>query len=225
MSNFKLAFGSQNGKTGPIPVSMSGRDTCPNACPLKEKGCYALYGRMAWNWNSLSEGRRGGDFASLLADIRRMPAGQLWRHNSAGDLPTIDNVHIDAEALTALVKAQQGRRGFTYTHYDPRIPENAEAIRQANAGGFTINLSADTLAEADEFADLGIAPVVTTLPIEAPKSLRTPAGRKVVTCPATYREKVTCSNCGICQQAKGRAIVGFPAHGSGKRATQAVFES
>jgi polyferredoxin len=52
----------------------------------------------------------------------------------------------------------------------------------------------------------------------AAHSLHTPAGRKVVVCPATYRNDVKCFNCGICYSAvSDRAVIGFPAHGTKKR--------
>lgn len=72
--------------------------------------------------------------------------------------------------LTRLAMANRGRRGFTYTHYPP-TPCNQAAILNANRLGFTVNLSAETLAQADAYADLGIAPVVVVLPQESPSPL------------------------------------------------------
>ena len=43
----------------------------------------------------------------------------------------------------------------------------------------------------------------------------TPDGRRVVVCPATYRDDVNCKSCGLCQKARD-VIVGFPAHGARK---------
>lgn len=53
-------------------------------------------------------------------------------------------------------------------------------------------------------------------------ALYTPAGRKVVVCPATYRDDMNCANCEICYDSSaGRAIIGFPAHGTRKRVIDA----
>lgn len=93
--------------------------------------------------------------------------------------------------------ANRGRRGFTYTHYPPTAA-NQIAIQSANRLGFTVNLSAESLAQADAYADLGIAPVVVVLPHDAMKSTRTPAGRQVIVCPASTGNSDL--NCGICQQ-------------------------
>jgi hypothetical protein len=160
----------------------------------------------------------------LLDNVRKLPRGQLWRHNVSGDLPTDDRVHLDAGKLAQLAAANKGRRGFTYTHHDMTAAGNAEAVRDANAAGFTVNLSANNPAHADKLAELGIAPVVTILPADAPRKLTTPAGRRIVACPAEYTE-TNCARCGLCaRQAADRAdiIIGFHVHGTGKKKAAAV---
>lgn len=97
MFNVQLTMKSSNVKTGPIPVSTTGAQSCPNACSLKGSGCYA----------------EGG------------PLGMHWR--------------------------------------------------------------------------------------------------KVITCPATYRDDVSCATCQMCQHGGNRAIIGFPVHGASKRKAGKVF--
>lgn len=202
---------SRNGKTGPIPTTMSEEKTCAASCPLKGAGCYAEYGHTRMNWQKTHE--RGVGWGDFVAKVRRLPKGQLWRHNVAGDLPGVGDA-IDAEALAALVKANRDRRGFTYTHKPP-VGDNAAAIAAAVAGGFTINLSANTLEEADSYSRLGIAPVAVVLAEDAPT--RTPEGRVVAVCPAVRSDAVTCATCGICAKADRKSIIGFPVHGPGAR--------
>ena len=218
---------SSNQKIGPIPATTSTEKFCPISCPLNRAnagGCYADYGPQAIHWKKVTNGERGASWSALCENVRKLPRGQLWRHNVSGDLPTADRVHIDTEKLAELVEANRGRKGFTYTHHDPHAPGNAEAIRAANAGGLTVNLSANTVTEADQLAELNIAPVVVVLPADAPRTLKTPAGRTVVACPAEYSD-INCARCGLCQrQASERrdVIVGFHAHGTGKRKADAV---
>jgi hypothetical protein len=121
---------------------------------------------------------------------------------------------LDPVSLGELVHANTGRRGFTYTHY--RDAASLAWIAHANAWGFTVNLSADSLADADTLADTGAGPVVCVLPSSAHANTVTPAGRRVVVCPATVRDDVTCASCGLCQRQRS-VIVGFPAHGSARR--------
>jgi hypothetical protein len=220
-----LTLASRNRKVGPIPVSTTTAASCPDACPLKAAGCYAKGGPLAMHWRKVTDGAAGTDWATFTATIAALPAGTFWRHNQAGDLPGHGD-RIDATALHMLVEANAGKRGFTYTHkpVDGRHPLNRAAVAQANCNGFTVNLSADTLVEADTLAALNIGPVVVVQ--DAAEGERhdtvTPEGRKVVTCPATYRDDVTCASCQLCQRRDRKVIVGFPAHGSQKKKAAAI---
>lgn len=212
---------SRNRKTGPIPVTTTSENSCPPNCGLRRNGCYAESGPLAIHWRAVSQGLRGATFEELLQEINTLPRHALWRHNQAGDLtPSAPGV-IDAEFLIRLARANRGRRGFTYTHYPP-TSENRAAIQQANDLGFTVNLSAQTLAQADAYADIRIAPVVVILPAGTDRPVRTPAGRHVVVCPAVLGS-TNCLSCGICQQRDRVSIMGFPAHGARARKAQAVF--
>lgn len=226
---------SRNAKVGPIPVSTSAPDTCPSACPLKTGGCYAKSGPLGIMWAAMTkqpgaDGRvkvgRGNvtmhTWDRFCASVEGLDHGTLWRHNQAGDLPGDDDT-IDTVALALLVRANAGKRGFTYTH-KPLNPANSEAIRAANLNGFTINLSADNLSEADTLADTGIGPVVVILPdtVTGPQDIATPKGRPVAVCPATYRDDTNCQSCQLCQRQNRKVIVGFPAHGSAKRKASAI---
>jgi len=226
---------SSNRKTGPMPVSTTSAETCPTDCPLKRNGCYAEMGNLGFLWRALGEHGphaawmngvakvRSTDWQGLCAHVAALPDGTLWRHNQAGDLPHKSG-KIDRAKLLQLTKANRGKRGFTYSHHNVlQSLHNARLIQAATLAGFTINLSANNLAHADALADAGIAPVVAVLPREIAGNVevRTPAGRRVVVCPATYRDEVNCRSCGLCQVAARGVIVGFPAHGAAaKRASE-----
>jgi len=222
--NVSLTAISRNAKTGPIPVSTTTRDTCPPICPFaNQKGCYAENGPLNLFWQKVTARKLGASWDEFTKQIAKLQKGILWRHNQAGDLPG-DGVAIDTVALAKLVKANKGKRGFTYTHYDSLANQgNRDAIASANKSGFTINLSANNLDHADALASLGIAPVAVVLPstIQGNVKLATPLGRKIVVCPATYRDDTTCASCGLCAR-KRDAIVGFPAHGVQKRKASAI---
>ena len=212
---------SGNAKTGPIPVSTTSADSCPPTCSFKGNGCYAESGPLAMHWKAVSNRNRGGTLDELCAKVAELPRHQLWRHNQAGDLPVTSPGRIDRKALRKLITANKGRRGFTYTHHRPTKP-NINAVREANDNGLTVNWSAETLEQADEYAALGAGPVVCVLPADQTTPVRTPAGRLVTVCPAVTGN-TDCLNCGICQQRDRQAIVGFPAHGSGAKRVQKVF--
>jgi hypothetical protein len=212
MPHYHLTPKSANAKTGPIPVSTTSATTCPVDCAMRA-GCYAGSGPLALHWAAVTAGTRGTDLQSFTASIAALPDGTLWRHNQAGDLPG-DGRTVDPVALGDIVAANIGRRGFTYTHY--RDSASLAWVKHANAWGFTVNLSANDLADADTLADTGAGPVVVVLSSDASANTVTPAGRRVVVCPATQRNDVSCATCQLCQRQRD-AIVGFPAHGTKKR--------
>ena len=201
-----------NRKTGPIPTTRSPASTCPDSCGLKGNGCYAENAPLVWAWTD--DAVKGCDFDALLMKIRKIPAGSLWRHNEAGDL--------DFETLERLVAANSGRRGFTYTHHVPtQNPRRLADLRAANANGFTINVSADNVLIADRYVTAGL-PTVVVLPMSAENVSYTPAGNKIVACPAEKSDRVTCATCGLCQIADRPYIIGFRAHGSRKKTAERV---
>src|SRR6266496_1562552 len=222
MHAIQFTMRSSNSKVGPVPVSTTSRETCPDACPLKANGCYAELGPLGMMWTALSKAKPGKTFnrgrntlhaltwAQFCKAVARLPEDKFWRHNQAGDLPGQGDA-IDRAALSELVQANIGRRGFTYTH-KPLNSANSLAIAYANAEGFTINLSANTLSHADELAAADVGPVVVVLPADVDGSLtptlETPAGRKVAVCPATYRDEVSCVTCQLCQHQNRKVIVG-----------------
>jgi hypothetical protein len=152
-------------------------------------------------------------FDDLLYIVRSLEPGSLWRHNVAGDLTSNNQTTIDRSALRAITDANKGRRGFTFTHYDVLTNfANREAIEEANKNGFTVNLSGNSLAHADDLADLRIAPVTVILPAGTKQNTKTPKGRTVVICP-TNTHGVTCAECGLCARSSRSTIIGFPATG------------
>lgn len=221
MSDVYLKLVSDNTKTGPIPVSTMPRETCSDACPLKRNGCYGDNFPISLHWNKVSTGERGYTWKEYCQAISAFPEGQLWRHSQVGDLPGTGDA-IDMVRLKRMVKANEGKRGFTYTH-KPMVLDNVNAVFWANREGFTINLSANSLAHADELLALGIAPVTTILPVESPEKLTTPNGATVIVCPAQSRDDITCASCGLCQVRDRTVVVGFRAHGATKRKVQSVF--
>lgn len=245
-----LTLKSRNKKVGPVPVSTSGRETCPSACPLKDGPCYADGGPLSLFWQKVTDQKAGANYRRFIASVAALPIGQFWRHNQAGDLKPCskDPETIDGPALVELVEANHGKAGFTFTHYDViKNAVNNFIVTAANRNGFTINLSGNNVHHADELIETGAGPVVTVLPViyerktqKAPAGKEwaetlaeyksrletlpttTPAGARLVVCPATYKDDTACVNCRLCQKAGRKTVVGFPAHGRSRRKADAV---
>ncbi len=207
-------------------VATSPRRTCPLTCPLRKTSaapsagaCYAEHGFLGgFIWNKLDQLAVGDTFKSgqirvygfdeLLAAIRALPDGAIWRHNQAGDLATDDGVTIDREKLEKIADANRGRRGFTYTHFDVlEHARNRAAVQAANAAGFTVNLSANSLAHADQLAALDVAPVTVVVPSRQMENTTTPSGSRVVICPARRMDGVTCKQYRICAKQRQAVIL------------------
>lgn len=137
------------------------------------------------------------EWAQFVKQIKGLARGSLWRHNQAGDLNGIGE-DIDTAKLADLVQANKGKRGFT------------------------INLSGNNIAHADKLKALNVGPVVVMMPRDADKVTLTPAGNKVVICPAENTDKVNCLKCGICQHAKRDYIIGFRAHGTAAKTVEVI---
>lgn len=220
---------SGNRKTGPMPVSTSNSATCPDACPIKLKGCYAKYGPTGMAWRNVDSGKANDavEWPQFIRQVKALAKGSLWRHNQAGDLNGTNDV-IDGLRLVELAKANKGKRGFTYTHYDVLHANHAvrlsnqTSISEAMRLGFTINLSGNDMPHADQLKALAIAPVVVLMPRDAAKVTMTPAGNKVVICPAENSDKVNCLTCGLCQVADRDYIIGFRAHGTAAKTVELI---
>jgi len=134
------------------------------------------------------------------------------------------------ELVEANAMGGRNRGGFTYTHY-PMLPgegvseetahHNAQVVGGMNAGGFTVNLSADNVDHADALKRLGVGPVVVILPKGSRKRRRTKEGSTVEICRALSKG-VTCLDCGWCKSRRRRVVVGFPAHGGRSAAANEI---
>jgi hypothetical protein len=222
MTTYKVSFNPKSGntKTGPMPVTRTERKSCPTACPLKNNGCYADLGHVGMHWRKVEE--TGISWETMLDKIKALPDGTTWRHNEAGDLPHSSEL-IDYAMVKGLIGANKGKHGFTYTHHNLDISYNSAIVEMCNNNGFTVNLSANNLEHADKLKALCIGPVVTIVPIDHPKLSETPKGNKVVVCPATYKDDVTCLSCKLCANVSRETIIAFPVHGARKAKAGKVF--
>lgn len=213
-NNYSFIRFSTNSKTGPMPVTRTDKTSCPDACPLKNNGCYAGAGHSNIHWSKLDNS--GLKLAELVAKIKQLPIGTIWRHNEAGDLShTGDFKTICKDTLTKIVKANSKKNGFTYTHY-ALTPENIDSLQYANKNGFTVNVSANNAEELDYAVSNGL-PSVMIVDENTPNKFTTNGGNKVIICPNQLKDKITCSECGLCQKRDRKFSIAFIVHGIGKK--------
>lgn len=212
-----LTMRSSNRKVGPIPVSTTEKASCPASCRLKDTDCYARFGPLGIHWSKLSQKQRGMSFSDFCDKIAEFAPGTLWRHNQAGDLPQRKDGKIDEIRTIQLASAAKHTRGWTYTHYSINDPHNLAVIQTVNKiGGLLINISTETLGEADRAAALNL-PTTILLPLNTTgRKLQTPNGIPIVICPAQTQDSVSCASCQLCSKQR-KSIVGFISHGTAKK--------
>ena len=241
-SSNKKVVGTTKNKMKFRKVTTSSKASCPQGCehhPDNGGYCYAKEGwHLNMHWDKVTSGDRGTDFESFLKEVEDFQADEPWRHNQAGDLLGYDHDPantIDSEALGKLARANRGKRGFTYTHKEiepskyvdtPTAKASLEAITKANRDGFTINLSANGIKQADRYYKTG-NPVAVTVPEKVngelyPEKTTTPEGNKMVVCPVQTGKANNCAECMLCQRGKRKIIVAFRVHGSGKNKFKAI---
>ncbi len=185
---------SGNRKVGPIKVTTTEKSSCPSECGIADE-CYAGGGPLNIHWNQVSQHNRGDNWDGFVNRVKRFRKNELWRHNQAGDLPQNENGKLDSDKCEALADAASHTDGWTYTHYDPTDDHNNSVISGMNeVGGLVVNLSADTVEQADEYQ-----------------------GLPIVVCPAQTQEDMSCNICELCQKRDRKSIVGFKAHGTKRK--------
>lgn len=215
---FSLTRISSNKKTGPIATSYTSSNSCPETCPLKGSGCYAELGPTALHWRKVSDKTQQG-IDWFINELDTLKRGSMFRHNVAGDLPHSAGI-IDKEALGRITEAVAARslKAFTYTHHLPDRGSNALVLAAANAGGFTVNLSANNVQQAIAYAGTYRLPVVTIVEPAFWQGCKSQNvdGKTFVRCPAEYLDSVQCIDCKLCAVSTRETIIGFTVHGTRK---------
>ena len=208
-----------------MPVTTTESSSCPTTCPHITGNCYAKSGfHLAQHWKKVTSHERGGSWSELCDYVSSLKPRQIWRHNQAGDLGyTTDQQGrelIRLDLLKSLVDANKSSkaRGYTYTHHKLDYIHNLEAVKYANNNGFTVNASCETMSQADDAIAAGVPAVcVVDNSKDVPKV--TPAGHRVVVCPAQRFDSVDCKSCGLCAKNldSRSCVVAFLAHGNGAK--------
>lgn len=208
-----VQVGSRNRKVGGWSTRTD-ESSCSPTCPFKGHGCYAEFGPLAWAWRKMSGALEWSDFCQWVASL---PAGTVWRHNDAGDLPHTGGT-IDREACLELARENMGRRGYTYTHHNVwgdtlQARKNRNTLRKLRRMGFVVSISTESCSQADMACELGIGPAVVVVPESYPDKGRTPSGRQVIVCLHQTGKRESCVDCKLCAIPERGYVIAFRAHG------------
>ena len=217
---------SGNKKTGFMPVTYNSRLSCPDSCIFKNNGCYADNYHTRLNWDKVTSGERGGTFKELLNNIKALKPGTIWRACIAGDIPSNNKGVISRTYIKGITEANQGLKGYTYTHNRLDIGENISLLKTANKQGFTVNISTETEAAADNAVLNNLPAVIVVKSTEKRRSWLTKNKNKILVCPAQDETKnVNCIDCGLCQNRPKNLIIAFLAHGNMSKLIDKILDN
>ena len=215
---------SGNKKTGFMPVTYNSRLSCPDSCIFKNNGCYADNYHTRLNWDKVTSGERGGSFKELLSNIKALKPGTIWRACVAGDIPSNNKGEISRTYIKGITEANQGLKGYTYTHNRLDIGENISLLKTANKKGFTVNISTETEAAADNAVLNSLPAVIVVKSTEKRRSWFTKNKNKILVCPA-QTNGINCIDCQLCQHRPKNLIIAFLAHGNMSKLIDKILDN
>jgi hypothetical protein len=206
---------SQNEKLGPMAATYRGlsdegkKSTCSPDCPLKNKGCYAEFGPMAWGTKK-AELNPKDDWKQVADFVDSLPHGASVRFHVKGDF--YYNGKLDKEYISALRLAlykRQDLKAWTYTH--ARGEDLRYLLEMFSDTPLCVNVSLENLQPAVNYCETGVPTVVTV-----GEDFHSQKFNNVLVrvCSALLDDKVTCSQCKLCAHRPRNFVVAFRAHGS-----------
>lgn len=225
---FLLVAMSKNSKTGGISQIYASNNTCPfNACPFKNKGCYAKVHHtfMAWKKCNLT-------IEQLKQKASQIPLTNIIRYGVAGDLCKENTNDINKELVYELMNIFNNKTLYGYTHCNIYNPDNIEIIKLANSKNFKINVSCESFEKVQFCINNNLPCIMAVQKMDA--NIKRINNMLFVKCPNQVIEEknkelkkqgkellpiVNCSNCKACintNRCKNTVIV-FQNHGALKK--------
>lgn len=221
---FHFVKKSGNKKTGFMPVTYNSRLSCPDSCIFKNNGCYADNYHTRLNWDKVTSGERGGTFKELLNNIKALKPSTIWRACVAGDIPSNNKGEISRTYIKGITEANKGLKGYTYTHNRLDIGENISLLKTANKQGFTVNISTETEAAADNAVLNSLPAVMVVKSTETRRAWLTKNKNKILVCPA-QTSGINCIDCQLCQHRPKNLIIAFLAHGNMSKLIDKILDN
>ena len=189
-----------NAKLGEgISSTYSSSNTCPNACPFKNNGCYCSEGYYTrLHWQKVDTGKRGIKFNDLINKIKSLKPCSKLRLNIGGDLVGHNN-NIYKSYLDKYIEACKPLKAWTYTHYPITKGNNGNLLKIANKNGLTVNLSCEREYQAIQSVENGLPTVLVVKSTETRKSYKLKdihgnVKATVLICPQQIKDNVKAAN-------------------------------
>lgn len=211
---------SKNGKTGIVSATYGPIKSCPDACPLKNNGCYAQLGNVFFTVKRLNKAVEEND-ASLeniaefeAKEIDKLSGKNPLRLHVSGDCRTNECAKILAAACERYTK-KHGQPVWTYTHA-------WRDIDRSSWGKISVLASCETLEQCKEASAKGYATALLR-PEPFQKTIKE-NGLRLVPC-KELTKGISCTDCKLCfkDKAKDRVICFFP-HGCKAKEVKKLLE-
>jgi hypothetical protein len=213
---------TSNKKVGDISVTyLPIKQTCPNTCALKDKGCYAQSGNVnfqvirlekASNYKAYDIVRK--EAREIIAYAKKNYKHKPLRLHVSGDARTNKSVK-----LLALAAKSWNNKVYSYTHA-------WRTVDRGSWGDVSILASVESIADAKEALTRGYAPAIVVASHFGSKAY-VKDGVKIIPCPQ-QTVGVTCEKCKLCMNDKvlkdQNAAIAFAVHGVTKKRALTVIK-
>jgi len=218
-----LVYNSENKKIGNVAATyLPIKQTCPNTCPLKDKGCYAQGGNVNFQVKRLEKMNEGlYSYDIVRKEAREISAfgpkanGKALRLHVSGDVRSPKAAYL----LGVAAKKWDGKV-YSYTHSWRNIP------RSVWGESISILASCESIEDAKQALERGYAPSIVVDTHKTDKAYFQD-GIKVIPCPSQTRD-VTCEQCKLCMKdnvlKEQNAAIAFAVHGSRKKHALTVIK-
>ena len=210
--DFNLIWNAKatNVKTGNVPTLFIGHtkqeawESC-NGCNLRGNGCYAWSGSVNIGASSTRRAlAKGADKTLSYALKNRHVNARMVRVSAIGDIGRCSSKQA-SEIKEAIGKTKLELVGYTHHWREERVAKNWRGSLMA---------SCEKINDADLAVSQGWR-ATTIVDEKSPHTFISPAGNKVVICPAQTKNNITCNQCRLCNGSKKAApIIAFIAHGN-----------
>jgi undecaprenyl pyrophosphate synthase len=206
-----------NRKTGEMPTTARGMETCPKSCPFlppakggqAEGGCYATGRISAQVANSV----RAYSPSEAQAVIDRSARSARYLRDRVVGEPSSNGEEVDMEYLRSVAKLATDNNlvPFGYTHMWRRFaPQQQEELQRLN---YVMNASVESIADAEEAVRRGWR--VFLVNDDVPNNTKI-AGRVFRQCPE-QTHGLTCAQCGLCARQGRRVEIVERVHGTARQ--------
>ena len=210
--DFNLIWNARatNVKTGNVPTLFIGHtkqeawESC-NGCNLRGNGCYAWSGSVNIGASSTRRAySKGADKSLSYALKNRHINARMVRVSAIGDIGRCSTKQ-SIEIKNAIAESKLELVGYTHHWREEKVANNWRGSLMA---------SCEKIEDADIAVGQGWR-ATAIVPEGTANTFTSPAGNKVVVCPAQTKSNITCNQCRLCNGSKKAApIIAFIAHGN-----------